>query len=519
MNKMKSILNINMLEKDGKRIQDMGGSVLIVVACCVPKHAKTLKNYFEKGDLFDKRYRITKCISRSDLLAIPLKISNASIDSVENIIPEEFRNLIVCFESQICPLSSSGVAKKINFDTNVKRAVACALVHAAKKLRKQPENFVTESLERFNFPKRLELIGDPPHFAILLIPVDKVDFFQENILRSFVENIIGFLGQDDWDRYQTIFYEYLAGLHRVKRVISKAVVDADSKIRESRSKLLFLEKGFQEWLIKSLKPSIPSQYLLGWTTITEHNLSMSLDLTKVMYSRGNVTEKHRFGSLVREGEVVLDMYAGIGYYTLPALIFGHAKFVYACEWNAHAVFALKYNLLCNNVQDRAKVFEGDSRINARSLEGRIDRISLGLLPSSEGGWPTAVRALNKSKGGWLHIHANVPVLECDCWALWCLDRLVRFADDCGREWVALCVNIQTVKSFAPKVDHIVADIYLGPRDVVGMMTKVDVSSWKQVTRFGHLSKDNLMVQGDFEKVTQPSCALRDDGPINQQWMR
>ena len=99
----------------------------------------------------------------------------------------------------------------------------------------------------------------------------------------------------------------------------------------------------------------------GWITITEQGISQSFDMTRVMFSRGNITEKIRFGKLVQENEIVLDMYAGIGYYTLPALIHGKARHVYACEWNEHAANALKYNLAANGVEDRATVLVGDCR--------------------------------------------------------------------------------------------------------------------------------------------------------------
>ena len=41
-----------------------------------------------------------------------------------------------------------------------------------------------------------------------------------------------------------------------------------------------------------------------------------------------------------------------------------------------------------------------------SVQGAANRVLLGLLPSSEIGWPTAVTTL-KPQGGWLHIHGNV----------------------------------------------------------------------------------------------------------------
>ena len=41
------------------------------------------------------------------------------------------------------------------------------------------------------------------------------------------------------------------------------------------------------------------------------------------------------------------------------------------------------------------------------LQGIADRVNLGLIPSSEAGWPVACAVLKSSTGGWLHIHGNV----------------------------------------------------------------------------------------------------------------
>ena len=141
----------------------------------------------------------------------------------------------------------------------------------------------------------------------------------------------------------------------------------------------------------------------GWITVTEQGIRQSFDMTRVMFSRGNVTEKIRFGKMVRKGDMVLDLYAGIGYFTLPALVHGQAKYVYACEWNPEAVKTLRFNLSDNGLEERATVLEGDCRVLVRNhqLVNMFDRVSLGLLPSSEGGWWTAVQAIRRSTGGWL----------------------------------------------------------------------------------------------------------------------
>jgi len=68
-----------------------------------------------------------------------------------------------------------------------------------------------------------------------------------------------------------------------------------------------------------------------------------------MFSRGNITEKIRVATLPCEGETVVDLFAGIGYFTLPYLIHAGAAFLHACEWNPHAAAALRINLRENNV--------------------------------------------------------------------------------------------------------------------------------------------------------------------------
>ena len=51
----------------------------------------------------------------------------------------------------------------------------------------------------------------------------------------------------------------------------------------------------------------------------ENGLLYCLDVTRCMFSSGNVTEKARMGALRCRGETVVDLFAGIGYYTLPLL--------------------------------------------------------------------------------------------------------------------------------------------------------------------------------------------------------
>lgn len=61
----------------------------------------------------------------------------------------------------------------------------------------------------------------------------------------------------------------------------------------------------------------------GWVVHKENGISFTLDVTQCMFSSGNVTERMRMAKIPCEGEDIVDLYAGIGYYTLPLLV--HAK--------------------------------------------------------------------------------------------------------------------------------------------------------------------------------------------------
>lgn len=65
--------------------------------------------------------------------------------------------------------------------------------------------------------------------------------------------------------------------------------------------------------------------------------------------------------------------------------------MFACEWNRHAIKALKMNLKANGVESRCEILEGDCRKVAPKKQA--DRVLLGLLPTSRGGWKTAIEAL------------------------------------------------------------------------------------------------------------------------------
>ncbi|KAJ8761812.1 hypothetical protein K2173_004661 [Erythroxylum novogranatense] len=196
----------------------------------------------------------------------------------------------------------------------------------------------------------------------------------------------------------------------------------------------------------------------GWVDHRENGILYSFDATKCMFSWGNLSEKLRMSRLKCEDQVIVDLFAGIGYFVLPFLVRAKAKLVYACEWNPYAVEALKRNLQKNFVSDRCIVIEGDNRLTAP--KGVADRVCLGLLPSSEASWVTAVRAL-RDDGGMLHVHGNVKDSEEVSWSQHVLRSIDEIAKLEGHCWEISIEHVERVKWYAPHIRHLVADVRCG----------------------------------------------------------
>ena len=61
-------------------------------------------------------------------------------------------------------------------------------------------------------------------------------------------------------------------------------------------------------------------------------------------------------------EIVIDAFAGIGYYSLPMLVRSNVKHLHACEINPNSIEALSWGAKKNNVSHKLTIHEGDNKI-------------------------------------------------------------------------------------------------------------------------------------------------------------
>ncbi len=79
----------------------------------------------------------------------------------------------------------------------------------------------------------------------------------------------------------------------------------------------------------------------------EGGVRYRFDVAKIMFSSGNLPERTSIASKVRDGDVVVDLFAGIGYFSLPIAVHARPERVYACELNPVAFHYLRENIALN----------------------------------------------------------------------------------------------------------------------------------------------------------------------------
>ena len=183
----------------------------------------------------------------------------------------------------------------------------------------------------------------------------------------------------------------------------------------------------------------------------EQGCVFSFDVRKIMWSKGNVSERQRIAKIVQAGETVIDFFAGIGYWSIPIGKHSKAKKIYSIEMNPTAVKYLKKNIKLNKIPaGKIVVLKGDCTKQALKVKEKADRIILGLLPSAKFALPSAMKKIKS--GGTIHYEGiaeegkeNILFEEV-------------LAEAKKQEKKAKLLNAQKVKSYAPHRNHYTLDV-------------------------------------------------------------
>ena len=188
------------------------------------------------------------------------------------------------------------------------------------------------------------------------------------------------------------------------------------------------------------------------TTHIEGGVKFRLDPLRLTFSGGNRRERTRLSECVEDGEMVVDMFACVGQFSLHIAKGANVK-VIAIEINPDAYRFLLENIKLNRLESRVTALLGDCReVHPKRT---ANRIIMGYLHNTIEYLPLALETVVED-GGFIHMHMNVPESEL-------IDIIAKIEEVCINYGFSSTTSVHHVKNYSPGMGHYVFDISVTSR--------------------------------------------------------
>jgi tRNA (guanine37-N1)-methyltransferase len=179
------------------------------------------------------------------------------------------------------------------------------------------------------------------------------------------------------------------------------------------------------------------------TIHTEYGLRFRVDITKVYFNPRLATERWRIAQNVNPGEVITDMFCGVGPFSLMMSKFSRAEKIYAIDINPEAIKFLKENLKINKIENVIPIL-GDAREEIKKV-GPSDRIIMNLPQKAFEFLPEALQY-----GRIIHYYRITADIQGE------IERIRTLGCTMGMETAILAY--ESVKSYSPRMEMFRIDI-------------------------------------------------------------
>lgn len=173
----------------------------------------------------------------------------------------------------------------------------------------------------------------------------------------------------------------------------------------------------------------------------EYGCRYKVDLSRAYFTPRLSTERSRILSQVKEGDTVVDMFAGVGPYSILIAKSKKPSKVLAIDKNPNAVRYLRENIILNSAKN-IEAIEGDAREEAKRFAGTADHVIMNLPHSAFEFLDSAV--LLAKPCGIIHYYGITP--EDDLFES-SIELIKEAAEKAGRKVEVL--EKRVVRSYAP----------------------------------------------------------------------
>ena len=184
------------------------------------------------------------------------------------------------------------------------------------------------------------------------------------------------------------------------------------------------------------------------TVHKEYGAEFEIDVANAYFSPRLATERWKVVNMTKPNEKVLDMFAGVGPYSILIAKNVDVERVYSIDINPKAISLLKRNVKRNNVEDLVEIHEGNAKDLAPKF--KVDRIIMNLPHSSFEFLDTALKAAGGRSV--IHYYEIIENTEFD-------ERIKKIKQKirgCG--YTPNIKKIRDVRSYSAYMEHKALDI-------------------------------------------------------------
>ena len=189
------------------------------------------------------------------------------------------------------------------------------------------------------------------------------------------------------------------------------------------------------------------------TVHKEFGLRFKVDVKKTYFSPRLANERKHVTELVKDGEIIVDMFAGVAPFSIMIAKYANPKIIYAFDKNKHAIRYAKDNVRINNVLDKVEVIQTDAKKSYEILNKngiRANRVIMNLPFSSYLFFETTLKLI--SNYSVIHYYDILKEGDIDVR----IDDLKKIAKK--NETNLTKFNIRKIKTYAPREFYIGIDI-------------------------------------------------------------
>lgn len=238
------------------------------------------------------------------------------------------------------------------------------------------------------------------------------------------------------------------GLMPKKEIIAKAVL---GNIKTAKAVFAQVSAVKGDFRIRDL------EFVAGENrTITEykeHGCRFKVDVAKTYFSPRLSTERQRISEMVQDNEVIVNMFAGVGTYSIVIAKANRTCTVYSVDSNSVANDLCMVNAKMNKVQDRVVAICGDaSEVIKSQLQGKADRVLMPLPERAKEFIEPAILALKEK--GVIHYFAHIKADN----KKEAQELGLQAAGDAFKSYDHKVVAARVVREVGPRIYQIVADV-------------------------------------------------------------